>query len=63
MYLIANYKYRDFESNNYLDQVQRESVSIKKIIEDKKQYLEFIRTNAYQDLISKANQNKKHSFE
>lgn len=63
MYLIVWYKYRDFQINAYIGVLSVENEKIEANIERKKNYLAYVKTNAYLDRVAKASQNRKNPGE
>lgn len=61
--LIAVYKYRDFQINSYIGSLMFENQKIEATIERKKEYLAYVRTNAYLDRVAKSSQNRKNPGE
>ena len=57
------YKYQDFQVNTYMENIEKESVRLYERIESKKEYLATVQTNAYNDRIMKASQNRKNPGE
>ena len=63
MYLIVLYKYRDFQINSYINQLTTENQKLQDSINDKRDYLAYINTNAFLDKTAKTSQNKKNPGE
>jgi len=54
------YKYKDFQINSYLSYIIAENGKIEESIEQKKERLAYVKTNAFLDKIAKTSQNKKN---
>lgn len=63
MYLIVWYKYRDFQINTYISALSVENKKVEDVIERKKNYLAYVKTNAYLDRVAKVSQNRKNPGE
>lgn len=63
IYLIVLYKYRDFQVNSYIDTLLSENQKLEQTIQDKKDYLAHINTNAFLDKVAKTSQNRKNPGE
>ena len=63
IYLIVLYKYRDFQVNSYIDSLLGENTKLEQTIEEKKDYLAHINTNAFLDKVAKTSQNRKNPGE
>ncbi|MDD2916911.1 MAG: hypothetical protein PHH70_03665 [Candidatus Gracilibacteria bacterium] len=63
MYLIVLYKYKDFQINSYLSYITNDNTKIGESIEQKKERLAYVKTNAFLDQIAKTSQNKKNPGE
>lgn len=63
VYLVVLYKYKDFQINSYITYVTNESDKIVKSTQEKKDYLSYIKTNAFLDRMAKSSQNKKNPGE
>lgn len=59
LYLIAFYKYQDFQINTYVSSLETTNTSIERRNSEKELLNAYIRTSAYQSLVAKATQNKK----
>ncbi len=60
VYLIVLYKYKDFQINSYSAYVVIDNKKITESIEQKKERLAYVKTNAFLDQIAKTSQNKKN---
>ena len=60
VYLVVLYKYKDFQINSYLSDILTENETIEQSIEEKKEHLAYVKTNAFLDKIAKTSQNKKN---
>lgn len=60
VYLVVLYKYKDFQINSYLSYIIAENGKIEESIEQKKERLAYVKTNAFLDKIAKTSQNKKN---
>ena len=60
VYLVVLYKYKDFQINSYLSYIMAENGKIEESIEQKKERLAYVKTNAFLDKIAKTSQNKKN---
>jgi len=63
VYLVVLYKYKDFQINSYLSYIIAENGKIEESIEQKKERLAYVKTNAFLDKIAKTSQNKKNPWE
>ncbi|OIO76689.1 hypothetical protein CO024_01800 [Candidatus Gracilibacteria bacterium CG_4_9_14_0_2_um_filter_38_7] len=63
VYLVVLYKYKDFQINSYLSYIIAENGKIEESIEQKKERLAYVKTNAFLDKIAKTSQNKKNPGE
>lgn len=63
IYLIALYKYRDFQINSYIGALETENTKIEANIEAKKEYLAYVKTPAYLDRAAKSSQSRKNPGE
>ncbi len=63
VYLVVLYKYKDFQINSYLSYIVTENGKIEESIEQKKERLAYVKTNAFLDKIAKTSQNKKNPGE
>ncbi len=63
IYLVGLYKYRDFQVNSYISALVSENAKTADTIERKKEYLAYVKTNAYLDRAAKASQNRKNPGE
>lgn len=63
IYLIVLYKYRDFQVHSYIDSLLGENAKLEQTIEEKKDYLAHINTNAFLDKVAKTSQNRKNPGE
>lgn len=62
-YLIVNYKYREFKTNNHIEYIEKENEKISKEIKESKDSLEYLNTNAYKNKILKEEQALKNKWE
>lgn len=63
VYLILFYKYKDFETNSYIEHVEEENRLIDRNIAEKSDHFRYIQTNAYVDRMAKGAQNLKNPGE
>jgi hypothetical protein len=63
IYLIVLYKYRDFQVSSYIDTLLHENRQLEQDIQDRKDYLAHINTNAFLDKVAKTSQNRKNPGE
>lgn len=63
VYLIVLYKYKDFQINSYLSYITSDNGKIEESIEQKKDRLAYVKTNAFLDQVAKTSQNKKNPGE
>lgn len=63
VYLVVLYKYKDFQINSYLSYITMENEKIEESIEQKKQHLAYVKTNAFLDKIAKTSQNQRNPGE
>ena len=63
LYLIGFYKYQDFQTNAYIESLERLNRGITLRNTDKENMNLYIRTKAYQSFVAKATQNKKLPWE
>ncbi len=63
VYLIVLYKYKDFQINSYLSYIISDNWKIEESIEQKKERLAYVKTNAFLDKVAKTSQNKKNPGE
>lgn len=63
VYLVVLYKYKDFQINSYLSYIVAENGKIEESIEQKKERLAYVKTNAFLDRIAKTSQNRKNPGE
>lgn len=63
VYLVVLYKYKDFQINSYISYITGENTKIEQSIEEKKDHLAYVKTNAFLDRVAKASQNKKNPGE
>lgn len=63
IYLIGLYKYRDFRINSYIDALNVENGKTTDAIARKKEYLAYVKTNAYLDRAAKSSQNRQNPGE
>ena len=63
VYLVVLYKYKDFQINSYLFSITKENSKIEGSIEQRKDHLAYVKTNAFLDKVAKTSQNKKNPGE
>ena len=63
IYLIVCYKYQDFQVNSYIQQLTADNQKLNQTIEDKRDYLAYINTNAFLDKVAKSSQNRQNPGE
>lgn len=63
LYLIIDYKYKEYKINNHIEIIQKNNEKIIKQIEKNKETLEYINTKAYKNKVLKEQQAMKNKGE
>jgi cell division protein FtsL len=59
-YLIVSYKYKEYKINNHIEYIEEENKKIGKEINNNKDSLEYLNTNAYKNKVLKEEQAMKN---
>lgn len=63
VYLVVYYEYEQYQTNSYVNSLEKINANIATRNEKKQELTLYIRTNAYQSYVAKATQNKKLPWE
>ncbi len=63
LYLTLDYKYKEYKINNHIELINMNNEVMSKTINDNKEILEYINTNAYKNKVLKEEQSMKNKWE
>lgn len=63
IYLIIDYKYKEYKINTHIEYIEKSNEKMKQLISENKDILEYISTKAYKNKVLKEEQSMKNKWE
>lgn len=63
IYLIIDYKYKEYKINTHIEYIEKSNEKMKQLISENKDILEYINTKAYKNKVLKEEQSMKNKWE